>query len=34
LLCVALLCLMFLLPSEYRCFILLREKVNLIADNA
>ena len=33
-LCVVLLCLMFLLPSEYRSFGLLREKVNLIADNA
>ncbi|MBR0543637.1 MAG: hypothetical protein IIW98_04175, partial [Bacteroidaceae bacterium] len=33
-LCVALLCLMFLLSSEYKCFILLREKVNLSADNA
>ena len=34
LLCVALLCLMFLQPSEYRCFGLLQEKVNLSADNA
>ena len=34
LLCVVLLCLMFLLSSEYRCFGLLREKVNPIADNA
>ena len=34
LLCVALLCLMFFQPSEYRSFIHLREKVNLSADNA
>ena len=33
-LCVTLLCLMFLPSSEYRCFGLLREKVNLSADNA
>ena len=34
LLFVVLLCLMFLQSSEYKCFGLLREKVNPVADNA